>query len=100
MSKNTLEGWFKGRVPEIPVPFLPLLLPDSAAIPASVEELADRGERALRKALDRPGRNRGAAFDLLAADAFLTYACEATTKGGEVGEGLTALLARLGERFR
>jgi len=38
--------------------------------------LAAAGEE-LQAALNQPGRSRSAAFDLLTADALVTYACEA-----------------------
>lgn len=44
------------------------------------QELGTRGVRALREALERSGRDREAAFRLLAADAFLTWACEAAVE--------------------
>jgi hypothetical protein len=46
----------------------------------------------LASALSKPGRVREAAFDLLTADALLTYACEAALEG----EDPAAALARLG----
>ena len=63
------------------------------------EELAARGEVALRKALRSPGRVRRAAFDLLVGDAFITYACEAMSGAEDPEAGLQALLTGMGERF-
>ena len=57
------------------------------------------GVEALSRALEKPGRNRETAFELLAADAFLTYACEAVAQEADVGAGLEGLLERLGDRF-
>ncbi|MGD2122323.1 MAG: hypothetical protein PVJ76_11295, partial [Gemmatimonadota bacterium] len=67
--------------------------------PAGAADLAGLGEQALQRTLAQPGRNRPAAFHLLAADAFLTYACEAIVEGSDVQTGLKALLERVGERF-
>ncbi len=40
----------------------------------------------------RPGRDRGAAFELLAADALLTYACEAALEADDPDAALSALI--------
>lgn len=98
VSDKTLEMWLQEREPAVPGPFLPHLLGDPS-VPPGVAELADLGEAALFRALGKPGRNRGAAFDLLAADAFLTYACEAGAEEADVRACLTALLEHLRERF-
>lgn len=58
-------------------------------------ELGGRGMRALREALERPGRDRPAAFRLLAADAYLTWACEAAVDLDEPEEALRELLERV-----
>ena len=49
---------------------------------------------ALERALDKGGRDRGAAFDLLVADGLLTYACEAAAEGPEPAEDLSVILNR------
>lgn len=58
-------------------------------------ELGIRGVRALGEALERPGRDREAAFRLLAADAYLTWACEAAVELGEPETALRGLLDRV-----
>ncbi len=98
MSRKTLEEWLKECEPKIPAPFLPYLSGVSSG-PAGIETLIASGEEALSRALGETGQNRAAAFDLLAADAFLTYACEAVAAGGDVRQGLEALLEHIGERF-
>lgn len=52
------------------------------------DELADAARSCLRAAL-AAGDDRDAALHLLAADALITYACEAAADGG--GEALSAL---------
>lgn len=42
----------------------------------------------LHEALDRPGRVRGSAFELLVADALATYACEAALESERPREAL------------
>jgi hypothetical protein len=58
-----------------------------------------RGEEALSRSLQRTGRDREAAFLLLAADAFFTYACEAMAEADDPGRGLEDLLIRLAGTF-
>jgi len=95
-----MEGWLGQRVPDVPDAFLPHLLRFGGARTSSPRCLEDAGAEALARALARPGRNRESAFDLLAGDALLTYACEAQAAGeGDVGEELAAFIQRLGARF-
>jgi hypothetical protein len=49
----------------------------------------------LSEALRRPGRVRESAFDLLAADALITYACEAALDVEEGAAGLAEIARRL-----
>jgi hypothetical protein len=98
MPEETLEVWLQSRDPRIPVPFLPHLLENGDG-PSGALDLAALGTDALTRALERPGRNREAAFHLLVADAFFTYACETLLPEGDVQAGLEGLLERLGDRF-
>ena len=105
MSEETLERWLLGRVPLLPTPFLPHLLGGEEGLLQSegcsvASDLATRGTVALGLALERPGRVREAAFQLLAADAFFTYACEAAALEEDVRSGLEGILMRSGDRFR
>lgn len=63
-------------------------------IPSS---LLERALVSLDEALARPGRSRVGALHLLAADGFLTYACEAATEADDVGATLRNLLERVAE---
>lgn len=56
------------------------------------EELARAAGHALERALARPGRVRESAFDLLAADALFTWACEAALEEDEPEERLHRIL--------
>ena len=60
-----------------------------------VELLTGAAVARLTAALERPGRVRESAFDLLAADALATYACEAALDADDPGPAL----ARLGRRL-
>lgn len=51
--------------------------------------------RALREALARPGRDREAAYALLAADGLLTYAVEALLERSDPDAALTELMDRV-----
>lgn len=98
MAEEGLEAWLRSRTPRAPDRFLPHLLREGSG---SVDPwgLASRGETALRRALESPGRVRAAAFHLLVADAFITWACEAMAREAEVGSGLESLLEALGDRL-
>ena len=74
-----LKGWFK--------------IPDDGADPPDVVATVRRSLlRAalvhLEDAVVRPGRDREAAYQLLAADALITYGCEAASDATDVRGGL------------
>jgi hypothetical protein len=97
MSITTMESWLRSRVPGIPSEFLPHLLDFGRAEAPTAEGLEAMGKEAITGALERPGRDREAAFALLAGDAFLTYACEASAEDdGDVGGALMGIINRLG----
>lgn len=62
-----LDRWFLGRDEEAP----------GSGPDARADALTALAVHALTAARERPGRVRESAFHLLAADALLTYACEA-----------------------
>lgn len=65
---------------------------------APLEGLSREGLRELERALGAPGRVRESAFHLLAADALLTYACEAALDEDDPESRLSELMARAGAR--
>ena len=95
---ETLEGWLGRRVPEVPSVFLPRLSGRGGS-PVSPDALGHLGEEALTRSLDHPGRDREGAFDLLVADAFITYACEILCEAEDPEMGMEELLEKLGKRF-
>jgi len=101
MATKDLASWLGERTPEVPPPFLPLLLKyDSGegTVPGP-ESLIGLGEGALEEALSHAGRDRVGAFALLAGDAFITYACEFLAESGaDVAGTLDAMIQRLGRR--
>ncbi len=99
-KREDLRDWLRGRDPAVPAVFLSLLLPGESRAFAGPESLEEPGAEAIAEALAAPGRNRAAAFRLLAGDALLTYACEAAAEEERPGEALEILLKRLGDRFR
>lgn len=100
MFGKTLEDWLLERSPSVPAPFLPHLLGTGSMESCNAVELGRAGRDALARALERPGRNREAAFALLVGDALLTYACEALAEeDGDVGQGLETLIREMGARF-
>lgn len=93
---SEVERWLRERRAEVPDPLLERLERNEDAGAPVVDTLVARGLGALREAVARPGRERAAAFHLLAADAYLTYACEAATEAEDPGGALEALLERVG----
>ena len=59
-----------------------------------VEALANEAAAALAFALEPHGRERAGAFDLLAADGFLTWAAEAALETDDPDAALAALISR------
>ena len=71
----------------------PWLLPDTES-DSMTERITRLGLAALDQARGRPGRIRDTAFQLLAADALVTYACEAALEEGDPLAALRAILLR------
>lgn len=59
----------------------------------TMESLLTAAGSALASAASRPGRVREAAFDLLVADALVTYACEAALESEAPERALASVLA-------
>ena len=99
---SEVSGWLDGRTPP-PPPELRQALdaalggPASAGgAPASALDALGRGARAcLEASISRPGRVRESAFDLLTADALLTYACEAALESDDPESTLQGLVSGL-----
>jgi hypothetical protein len=96
VTREQLSHWLDERRPTPPPALrahvdaaLGLLEPGDAPLP---EQLAALGRRLLERVANAPGQPRAQALDLLAADAFVTYAFEAQSEADVSG------LAALGER--
>jgi len=101
-GEATLRGWLEGRTPPVPPAFLPRLLDGEAASRSVLEEspgstldaLLTEAREALRSALAGDGEREGA-FHLLAADAWITYACEAALASEDATGALRRTLAEI-----
>lgn len=91
---SDLPGWLAGRTPR-PPDALPLPIPASAGDPG--ELLTSAAAAALDRALAGQGE-RGGAYDLLAADGLLTYACEHAAAAADPEAELLRILSRIGRR--
>lgn len=96
MTRREMLAWLHGRRPEPPAALREHL---DAAIEDSderlPEHLAAAGRGLLRRVADTSAGGRPVALDLLAADAFVTYAFEAQAEADVAG--LTALAARVAQ---
>jgi hypothetical protein len=91
---SRLGGWLEGRRPPPPMA-LGAWLGNVELAGAEYEQLAEVGVAALARARSRPGRVRESAFDLLAADALISYACEAALEDEDPTAALGAILERV-----
>jgi len=88
---------FDGRLPPVP---LPVKLQLERAAPLAFSQdiplggLVEAARTALHGALGGTGERRGA-FQLLAADAFVTYACEAASRREDPRADLLGLIEAL-----
>lgn len=98
------NDWLATRTPAAPDPLkawwkVPNLRTDRDRGVASVSEaLLDAGLVHLEEAVVRPGRDREAAVQLLAADALITYACEAASEAANLEGVLREVLGRVRTR--
>ncbi|MDE0357161.1 MAG: hypothetical protein OXN92_05410 [Gammaproteobacteria bacterium] len=90
---TVLRDWLDARRPATPGG-LKQWLAVEGEVSVSVAGLADLGIAALDRADVAQQLDRHAAFQLLAADALLTYACEAAVDEPEVASGLHLILDR------
>ncbi len=85
-APDELKAWLK----------IPVDTSDPDGGVASVpESLLRAGLLHLEEAVGRPGRDREAAYQLLAADALVTYGCEAASEAADVRGVLREVLDRV-----
>ncbi len=102
---DSAMDWVATRTPPAPDELKAWLqIPDDGSDPdggpdvgvASVpESLLRAGLLHLEVAVARPGRDREAAYQLLAADALVTYGCEAASERSDVRSLLREILGRV-----
>ena len=90
---TALGDWLDARRPTVPGGLKEWLAVDDD-LALSVAALADLGIAALDRAEVSRRLDRRAAFQLLAADAFLTYGCEAAVDEPDVASRLHLILDR------
>jgi hypothetical protein len=88
---SDLRAWLAGRTPA-PPDALPLPVPEGTGDPS--EQLTGAALAALERALAGVGERKGA-FDLLAADGLLTYACERAVSAADPEAELLAIVERV-----
>jgi hypothetical protein len=72
-----LDEWIRRRTPGVPEAFASHMRPREPGAAAGAQTLAAEALIRLRQALALDSGDRDAAFHLLAADGFATWACEA-----------------------
>lgn len=90
----TIGEWIDQREPPVPRAFRPCL---EAAGPATPDGFATAAAAAMRACAAKDPRDRAAAFSLLAADAFITYACQMVLLDGGGGRELRRIARRVAE---
>lgn len=101
----TLGAWLDARTPAVPVAFQPWVRPSDPDQEVSspderVSALTDEALAALGRARRRDPTDREGAFDLLAADAWATWAAEAALDTTDPVAALTDLARRLSDPAR
>ena len=96
---TALGAWLETRRPAVPDGLREWLAVDDD-LPLSVAALADLGIAALDRAEVSRRLDRHAAFQLLAADAFFTYGCEAAVDEPDAASRLRLILDRCAAAWR
>ena len=97
---STLAEWMRARHPPAPGRLLPWVAVESVDGAPADDVLTQRALEQLSRSVRAPGRNRQSAFYLLAADALLTYACEAALERGDPEATLNRILDAVGAAER
>ncbi|HEX9887099.1 MAG TPA: hypothetical protein VGA70_11455 [Longimicrobiales bacterium] len=91
----TAPGRFRPTRPDVPAAFAAWLeMPATAASGDAWPGFQEAAERALAHALHPEGRERRGAFDLLAADGYLTYGAEAALTTDDPSRHLHEMIGR------
>ncbi len=95
IDRATVERWLGERTPPMPHELEGWIFPALSSGDTLVGSLVESGAQELTKALAASGRVRESAFHLLAADALITYACEAAADEGDPEVALESIITRL-----
>lgn len=87
-----LAAWIATRAPRAPGPLEDWVTRTLEGRPGGAEQLLAWGVEALDRARAHPGRVRSSAFELLGADALLTYASEAALDDADPPHTLKMLI--------
>lgn len=91
---SDVRSWLAGRTPPAPAPLARWIGKIEYGGGSVLDGLVEGGLAELDRARSAPGRVRESAFHLLAADALLTYACEAALESPEPSERLGEILRK------
>ena len=92
MTGIDIREWIDRRECPVPPPLLSHLTADASV---SADALVEAAERELRTCAAGSSRDHDAAFSLLAADAYITYACLWLVLNDGGAQALSALAARV-----
>lgn len=95
---TSVATWIAGRRPPAVMPLERWIGKGDHEAETRVATLTRLATAALESALSLPGQQREGAFDLLAADALFTYACEAALEAEDVEAALRGILGSASER--
>lgn len=90
----TIVDWIDAQEPTVPQAFRPYL---ETCGPASPDGFASAAAVAMKACADADPGDRAAAFSLLAADAFVTYACQLALLNGGGGSELRRIARQVAE---
>ncbi len=94
-SRPTVREWLAARDAPVPLGFQAWMNPAHPDAPASPTSLVAEAVSALRRAEEPTGRPRQGAFDLLVADGYATWACEAALDESDAVEALRRVVDAL-----
>lgn len=95
MVDETVGEWIDHRTPPVPEAFRRWMNPASPDTPMSVAALVREARRSLARGREHDPRAREGAFELLAADGFATWACEAALDERDPVASLTGIVDAL-----
>ncbi len=88
--------WIEARNPPVPEAFRPYLQVQAGS-PVSLRGFLAAADAGIRACLEGDPKDQAAAFSLLAADAYITYACLWTLSEGGTAEELRKIARRTAE---